>query len=175
VKGWKLDAFNANPVILLNHDDGSGGFLGMGRKDVLPIGKGRAYVEGEALMVDIEFDQKDDLAKRVEQKVADGFLNAVSVRYLLQEGKFKSNDLGGIDSDEQELLEISLVNIPGNQRAVRVKELADAEAAVRRPHRRRGREEARAGPRAGPGSSDHRGRRREVSEVPPRIPRQQHR
>jgi phage head maturation protease len=129
VKGWDTKAFNANPVILLNHDDGSGGFFGTGRKDVLPIGKGRAYVEGEALMVDVEFDQKDELAKRVEQKVADGYMNAVSVRYLLKEGKFKSNDMGGIDSEEQELLEISLVNIPGNQRAVRVKELAEAEAA----------------------------------------------
>jgi hypothetical protein len=40
VKGWKLDAFNANPVILYNHDAGDGGFLGLGKKDVLPIGKG---------------------------------------------------------------------------------------------------------------------------------------
>ncbi|QDE98310.1 hypothetical protein [Myxococcus xanthus] len=52
VSGWMLDAFNANPVVLYNHDDGSGGFFGTGRKDVLPIGKGRAYVQGDALLVD---------------------------------------------------------------------------------------------------------------------------
>jgi HK97 family phage prohead protease len=116
VAGWKTDAYKANPVVLLNHNDRE-----------LPIGKGRAYAEGDALMVDIEFDQADDLAKRVEGKVEGGFLNAVSVRYLLQEGKFRSNELGGIDSDEQELLEISIVTIPGNQRAVRVKGLETPE------------------------------------------------
>lgn len=122
VGGWKLDAFNANPVILFNHDAGDGGFLGLGRKDVLPIGKGRAYVEGDALMVDIEFDQTDEFAKKVESKVEQGILNAVSVRYVMS--KYHENERGGYDCDEQELLEISVVTIPGNQRALRVKALS---------------------------------------------------
>lgn len=127
VQGWMLDAFNANPVILYNHDDGSGGFFGTGRKDVLPIGKGRAYVQGDALLVDVEFDQEDDFARKVESKVARGILNAVSVRYLMH--RFHENERGGFDCEQQELLEISVVTIPGNQRAVRVKELADERAA----------------------------------------------
>lgn len=127
VTGWMLDAFNANPVILYNHDDGSGGFFGTGRKDVLPIGKGRAYVQGDALLVDVEFDQDDDFARKVESKVARGILNAVSVRYLMH--RYHENERGGFDCEQQELLEISVVTIPGNQRAVRVKELADERAA----------------------------------------------
>lgn len=129
VSGWKLDAFNANPVILYNHDAGDGGFLGLGRKDVLPIGKGRAYVQGNALMVDVQFDQNDDFAKKVEQKVDGGFLNAVSVRYTIPEGEYTENAKGGLDSTVQELLEISIVTIPGNQRALRVKGADSPEAS----------------------------------------------
>lgn len=129
VEGWKLDNFNANPVILFNHDDGSGGMFAP-PTPTLPIGKGFAYVESDALMVDIEFDQDDEFARRVESKVEKGILNAVSVRYRLTPGKYKENERGGIDSDEQELLEISVVNLPGHQGALRVKALeADERAA----------------------------------------------
>lgn len=121
VKGWDLRSFNANPVILYNHDAGDGGFLGLGRKDVLPIGKGRAYVQGDALYVDVQFDQTDEFAKRVESKVEQGILNAVSVRYTIPDGAYTENEKGGLDSTAQELLEISIVTIPGNQRALRVK------------------------------------------------------
>lgn len=121
VQGWSLKAFNANPVILYNHDAGDGGFLGLGRKDVLPIGKGRAYVQGDALYVDVQFDQTDEFAKRVESKVEQGILNAVSVRYTIPDGAYTENEKGGLDSTAQELLEISIVTIPGNQRALRVK------------------------------------------------------
>jgi HK97 family phage prohead protease len=127
-KGWQLDSYNANPVILYNHDEFAGSLVGA---PMLPIGKGRAYVEGDALFVDVEFDQGDEFAKKVEAKVAGGFLNAVSVRYLMT--KYQENDLGGYDSLEQDLLEISVVTIPGNQRAVRVKSLEnDVESVVRR-------------------------------------------
>jgi HK97 family phage major capsid protein/HK97 family phage prohead protease len=129
VAGWQLDAFNANPVILYNHDAGDGGWLGLARKDVLPIGRGRAYVEGDALMVDIEFDQDDEFARKVESKVEKGILNAVSVRYVMK--RYHENERGGYDCDEQELLEISVVTIPGNQRAVRVKSLDDLSSEER--------------------------------------------
>lgn len=132
VKGWQLENFNAlQGPVLLNHDAGDGGWLGIGRKDVLPIGKARAFVEGDALMCEIEFDSEDELAKKVESKVERGFMGAVSVRYTMK--KYHENERGGFDSDEHELLELSLVNIPGNQRALRVKGLdSDAEALVER-------------------------------------------
>lgn len=120
VSGWRLSNYNANPIVLFNHDDGSGDMFNPPRP-VMPIGRARAYVEGDALMCEIEFDQEDPIAQAAQRKVEKGYLNAVSVRYRLTPGKFRQNDRGGIDSDEQELLEISLVNLPGNQRAVRVK------------------------------------------------------
>jgi hypothetical protein len=128
-QGWQLDSYNANPVILYNHDEFAGSLVGA---PLLPIGKGHAYIEGDALFVDVEFDQGDEFAKKVESKVAGGFLNAVSVRYLMT--KFAENELGGYDSHEQDLLEISVVTIPGNQRAVRVMKSIekDVEAVVRR-------------------------------------------
>lgn len=129
VKGWQLENYNANPIVLLNHDDGQGGFFDAPRP-VMPIGKARAYIEGNALMADIEFDQDDPLAQAAQRKVEKGYLNAVSVRYRLSPGKFRENEKGGYDSDEQELLEISLVNIPGNQRAVRAKGFDELEARL---------------------------------------------
>ncbi|RJS14639.1 primosomal replication protein N [Corallococcus sp. H22C18031201] len=120
VKGWRLDGYNANGVVLYNHDDGASA-ASAGAEPQLPIGQGRVYVEGDALMIDIEFDDEDEFAKRVEKKVAKGILNAVSVRYLMLPGQYRANERGGYDCDAQELLEVSVVTIPGNARAVRAK------------------------------------------------------
>ena len=120
VKGWQLEAFNANPVIFYNHDSGIG-FLS--DRKTLPIGKGRAYVAGNALMLDVQFDQDDPFAAAVEKKVAKGILNAVSVGYRMLEGQFRENERHGYDCDAQELLEASVVTIPGNARALRVRAL----------------------------------------------------
>jgi HK97 family phage prohead protease len=122
VKGWRVDAYNANGVVLFNHDDGTAAAW-TGATPPLPIGKGRVYVEGHALMIDVEFDDEDDFAKRVERKVTKGILNAVSVRYLMLPGQYRENERGGYDCDAQELLEVSVVTIPGNARALRTKSL----------------------------------------------------
>jgi len=125
VKGWRVDGYNANGVVLFNHDDGAHA-AAAGAQPQLPIGKGRVYVEGDALMVDVEFDDEDEFAKKVERKVAKGILNAVSVRYLMLPGQYRQNERGGFDCDAQELLEVSVVTIPGNARAVRAKSFEDA-------------------------------------------------
>jgi HK97 family phage prohead protease len=130
VKGWRTDAYNANGVVLFNHDDGAHAAW-TGAAPALPIGKGRVYTENNALMIDIEFDDDDDFAKRVERKVAKGILNAVSVRYLMLPGQYRVNERGGFDCDAQELLEVSIVTIPGNARAVRSKALEDEELVER--------------------------------------------
>ncbi|NTX17724.1 HK97 family phage prohead protease [Myxococcus sp. CA056] len=124
VKGWRVDGYNANGVVLFNHDDGAEA-ASSGAEPQLPIGKGRVYVEGDALMVDVEFDDEDEFAKRVERKVSKGILNAVSVRYLMLPGQYRQNERGGYDCDAQELLEVSVVTIPGNARAVRAKSFED--------------------------------------------------
>ncbi|MDC0712731.1 HK97 family phage prohead protease [Stigmatella sp. ncwal1] len=130
VKGWRTDAYNANGVVLFNHDDGAHAAW-TGAAPALPIGKGRVYIENNALMIDVEFDDDDDFAKRIERKVAKGILNAVSVRYLMLPGQYRQNERGGFDCDAQELLEVSIVTIPGNARAVRSKALEDDELVER--------------------------------------------
>nr|BDT33782.1 hypothetical protein MFMH1_34510 [Myxococcus sp. MH1] len=104
-----LEAFKANPVVLYNHDDGSCGLFGTGRKDVLPIGKARACVQGDALLVDIEFDQEDAFARKVESKVARGILNAVSVRYLMH--RYHENERGGFDCEHQVRVMAAIVGV----------------------------------------------------------------
>ncbi|CAM3246101.1 primosomal replication protein N [Corallococcus sp. ZKHCc1 1396] len=136
VKGWRIDGYNANGVVLFNHDDGAHSAI-TGAEPPLPIGKGRVYVENDALMIDVEFDDEDDFAKRVERKVAKGILNAVSVRYLMLPGHYRQNERGGFDCDAQELLEVSIVTIPANARAVRAKSLdGEGEDIVERIARR---------------------------------------
>ncbi|MFE8602553.1 hypothetical protein [Archangium violaceum] len=95
VKGWRVDAYNANGVVLINHDDGTLAAR-TGAEPALPIGKGRVYVEGDALMIDIVFDDEDDFARKVERKVSKGILNAVSVRYLMLPGQYRQNERGGL-------------------------------------------------------------------------------
>lgn len=131
VKGWRIDAYNANGVVLFNHDDGTNAAW-TGATPPLPIGKGRVYVKGDALMIDVEFDDEDDFATRVERKVAKGILNAVSVRYLMLPGQYRANERGGYDCDAQELLEVSVVTIPGNARAVRAKALDGEDDTIER-------------------------------------------
>lgn len=123
--GWKLDRFNKNPIIGYNHDI----YGGWGGNDVdKVIGKGRAYVEDGKLMVDITFEPKEinELAEKVFQKILFGSLNAVSVGFLpVGKGAWgKGNEAPGEANETyyyagQELLEISVVNIPANSNATR--------------------------------------------------------
>jgi HK97 family phage major capsid protein/HK97 family phage prohead protease len=117
-KGWNVKAFNANPVIFYNHNTGLGLFSD---PKSLPIGKGHAYPLNGELLVDITFDQQDPFAKAVESKVDQGILNTVSVGFRAQPADVTENEKGGYDFKAAELLEISIVSIPMNQRAVRVK------------------------------------------------------
>ena len=41
-KGWDLSAYNRNPVVLFNHNPSQ-----------MPIGKGKAYVENDQLMLEV--------------------------------------------------------------------------------------------------------------------------
>jgi len=132
-EGWDLRRFNANPLIGYNHEV----YGAFDTKDVdFVIGKGRAYVEDGVLLVDITFEPKEinELAEKVYQKVLFGSLNAVSVGFLpLGKGAWGKGDEGPGEEREtyyyagQELLEISVVNIPANANATRKGEDSAAE------------------------------------------------
>lgn len=120
-KGWDLRAYNRNPVVLFNHNPAQ-----------MPIGKGRAYVENEQLMLEVEFDQKDDMAKTIEQKVRDGFINAVSVGFQPSKTIARSSlpadhpyhGKSGSYFQASELLEVSIVTIPANNEATLSKQFS---------------------------------------------------
>jgi HK97 family phage prohead protease len=113
-KGWLLDSYKKNPVVLLNHDSNS-----------LPIGKGNVYVRNDKLTIDVQFDQEDPRAKEVERKAQKGYMNAVSVGFRPLESQSRSElpkdnkyyGQRGTYYSKAELLEVSIVTIPANGEA----------------------------------------------------------
>ena len=104
--GWDLRAFRQNPVVLWSHDPLQP-----------PIGRARRVeVEGKELVADLEFDQGDEEAQRVDGKFRRGVLNAVSVGFRPVEFARKGN--GGFLFRQQELLELSAVAIPAHPMAL---------------------------------------------------------
>lgn len=110
--GIDLERFKQNPVMLAMHRD----------YDLTSV-IGRwtnIRVEGHLLLADDEFDMEDEEAAKIAGKVKRGFLKACSMGFLfLQEHLQKAID-GMFDLVESELLEASLVTIPGNSNAVRL-------------------------------------------------------
>ena len=127
---WDLRRFNSNGVIGYQHKV-YGGWDDTDNPDNV-IGKGVAYIEDKKLMVDITFEPADinPLADKIYKKIQFGSLRAVSVGFLpIGRGKFGE----GEDSETyyfagQELLEVSVVNIPANPNALKKGvELQDSE------------------------------------------------
>lgn len=122
MKNWKLDTFNANPIVGYQHNVyGDNMCLPPNPDDVL--GKSKAWLDmykgKEALIASVEFEPKEinPLAEKVFRKVMFGSLNAASVGILpVGEGKVEK-DVNGNKTyfyDGQELIEWSIVNIPAN-------------------------------------------------------------
>ncbi|MCL8382481.1 phage major capsid protein [Xanthobacter aminoxidans] len=113
-RGWVLDSYRANPVVLFGHND---------KQATNVVGKVlNLRVEGNRLIGDVEFAAADvnPEADVVFRLVKGGFLNCVSVGFQPLEWSF-SNDKsrpGGIDFKKQELLELSIVPVPANANAV---------------------------------------------------------
>lgn len=109
--GWQLDAYRANPVILDSHKYGSiDDVIGRAvRIEPTPMG----------LEVDIEFaeTEKGQLARRM---VNDGFLKTVSVGFRSLERK-PAGQGQPMQHTKAELLEVSMVAIPANRDAVRIR------------------------------------------------------
>lgn len=114
-KGWVLDNFQKNPVILLNHDYGG-----------LPIGKATNVKRKDgALTFDIKFSKTYELAKTAYSLLKEGILNAWSVGFIpLEWGKAG----GEFTINKMELLELSLVTVPANPNALTPRQLKSIEA-----------------------------------------------
>lgn len=117
-RGWELDSYRANPVVLFGHDHNS-----------LPIGKGDIRMGPEGLIIDVEFDMADPRAAEIAGKAQRGFLNAVSVGFTPLKALSRANlpiehyaysDEGGSYFEQAELLEVSIVTIPANADATSI-------------------------------------------------------
>lgn len=142
--GWDLRRFNSNGIIGYQHKV-YGGWDDTENPDNI-IGKGHAYIEEKdgkkRLMVDIEFEPSEinPLAEKIYQKLLFGSLKAVSVGFLpIGKGAFGKGDEAIGEKNEtyyyagQELLEVSVVNIPANPNALKKGlEMAQEELAALR-------------------------------------------
>lgn len=100
---WNLEPYRRNPVVLWGHDY---------RGDRPPIGKATdVRQEAAGLVADLVFDQGDPFARDIERKIREGYLNSVSVGWdtILQSGNRVT---------KAELLDISVVPVPGDSNAV---------------------------------------------------------
>jgi len=120
---WKLENFIANPIIGYQHN-----VYGDGCSDPHPddvIGKAvKVYKEEGDLLIDVVFDKENEKAVKIESKVDRGFLNTVSVGFIEVGDGHQGNEDDGEDKElyyfhGQELLELSVVNIPSNPKAAK--------------------------------------------------------
>lgn len=116
--GWDLSSYLANPVVLDSHKYES-------VHDV--IGRSvRTEVVNGALEVDIIFADDD-----VEELVSKGFLRTVSVGFRSM-ARRPGSATEPVTHTRMELLEVSLVAIPANREAVRIRSAEPEQKAARR-------------------------------------------
>jgi HK97 family phage prohead protease len=115
-QGWDLGAYKANPVILDSHRYGS-------IDDIL--GKAsRVEVMSEGLEIDVQFapTAKGQMA---QQLVEDGMLRTVSVGFRSKGRRPGQRSGEPMTHTAMELLEVSMVAIPANREAVRLRGVED--------------------------------------------------
>lgn len=123
VSEWNLERYNNNGIVGYAHNL-------YGSYDADPdyvIGRGRAYVNGAELLVDVEFEPEgtNEIADKVWRKLQFGSLNGVSVGFSAQGAHWGEGEEAEDGAKPTlyytglELLEVSVVTIPANPNAVR--------------------------------------------------------
>lgn len=105
VDGWDIKAFQKNPVLLWAHDH-SQPAVGHATK---------VWVEGTGkrakLMIEGVINEATELSRAVKELVKGGVIKTMSVG-------FQAKEMEGNTFTEQELLEVSFVNVPANSQAM---------------------------------------------------------
>jgi len=118
---WKLDNYNANPIVLVDHDYEAGCVVGRGSVVV---------VEGVGLVLDVVKWSRKAFAQDIMNDVEDGIISAVSVGFSpgrvvsrrdLPEGDPRKSDGYGCVYFDCDLLEVSIVAVPANPEALAVR------------------------------------------------------
>lgn len=106
-KGWQLESFNANPVVLWAHDDS---IPAIGRAEETRVD---GVLRSRAIFADRDIHP---LADTVYRLIKGKFINAASVGWIPLKWQYVEEEGRGFGVDylEQELLEWSVVNIPAN-------------------------------------------------------------
>lgn len=126
VDKWDLERFNNNGIIGYQHNV-YGDMCGNDDPDRV-IGVGKARIEDGKLIVSVTFEpaELNQLAEKIFRKLLLGTLKAVSVGFApTTEGKWGEGEESRNGSnptyyfDGQELLELSVVNIPSNKNALK--------------------------------------------------------
>ena len=114
VEGINTEGFLSNPVCCVQHDTFSA-----------PVGKWKdLVVKDEKLTGVVEFDRNDEEAVKYYWKYADGYMNAVSLHIVpVETSTDKVMLLAGQTRPtvtKSDLMEISLVTVPGQKNAVKL-------------------------------------------------------
>lgn len=117
VDGWMLDNYAKNGIVAYQHNTFSS------NPDNI-VGKGRAWVDGNILYGEVEFEPEgtNEIADKLVKKLDFGSINATSVGFDPKDYsrgiKEKGEDENVIYFRKHDLLEWSIVNIPANPNAV---------------------------------------------------------
>ena len=135
VDKWDLTRYSGNGIVGYMHDVYGTSWTKSADPDDI-IGKGVAFVEDEKLIVRITFEPKElnERADKIFRKIQFGSLHAVSVGFRATAKGHMGDEERGEDPNVyyyagQELLEVSVVNIPSNANAL--KRSIEEEAAER--------------------------------------------
>ena len=125
VDKWDLTRYQNNGIVGYMHDVYGDSWTKSADPDDV-IGKGVAFVEDEKLVVRITFEPKElnEKADKIFRKLQFGSLHAVSVGFRATAKGHKGDEERGEDPNVyyyggQELLEVSVVNIPSNANALK--------------------------------------------------------
>lgn len=134
VNKWDLSRYAKNGVVGYQHDI----YYSDDPDNV--IGRGEAFIDGDVLAIRIFFEPAaiNAKAEKVYQKVLFGSINAVSVGFAATAPGHWGQERVGEDPDVyyydgQQLLEVSVVNVPSNPDAV--KRSIEEERALHEPER----------------------------------------
>ncbi len=115
--GWDLKAFKKNPIVQWAHERSS---PAIGKVNNPRVHQKKDDKIGE-LTGDIEFDQNDEFAVKIEKKVDGGYISAGSVgfRSIVVELNDDPKEEAWLIHRKQELYEFSICNVPSNPAAMR--------------------------------------------------------
>jgi len=109
--GIKFKRFEANPVMLAEHQNSIASVLGKWTN---------LTVEGVVVTAEAEFDEEDQDAIKVKGKVTRGYIKGASIGIRFDPSKMELMPDGIWELTECELFEVSLCAIPSNSAAVRL-------------------------------------------------------